>query len=65
MSNRDRKRRDYLKTLKDAILRLHECEADYFETVPVTEPYQGRIVWDGEVEVFDIRGHPKAKRAYT
>jgi hypothetical protein len=23
------------------------------------------IVWQGEVEVLDIRGHPKAKRAYA
>ena len=30
-----------------------------------TEEFQGETVWQGEVEVFDIRGHPKAKRAYA
>jgi hypothetical protein len=25
---------------------------------------EGRIVWEGAVEVFLLEGHPKAKRAY-
>jgi hypothetical protein len=33
--------------------------------VPVTETFQGQIVWQGEVEVFNVRGHPKAKRCYA
>ena len=33
--------------------------------MPVTEIFQGEIVWAGEVEVFDLIGHPKAKRAYA
>ncbi|MGC9940863.1 MAG: hypothetical protein ABSE48_03455 [Verrucomicrobiota bacterium] len=28
------------------------------------EVFQGKTLWDGEVEVFDLTGHPKAKRAY-
>jgi hypothetical protein len=27
--------------------------------------FQGQTVWQGEVEVFDLHGHPKAKRAYA
>jgi len=30
----------------------------------VHEVFQGRTVWQGEVEVFDLTGRPKAKRAY-
>ncbi|SRR6266498_119466 len=56
---------DYIKELQNAIRRLHGCESDYLETVPVTETFQGETVWQGEVEVFEIRGHPKAKRAYA
>ncbi len=56
---------DYIGELKKAIHRLHGCEAEYLETVPVTESFQGETVWKGDVEVFDIRGHPKAKRAYA
>lgn len=55
----------YLYDLKDAIRELYGCEADHVESVPVTETFQGRTVWEGEVEVFNIRGHPKAKRAYA
>jgi hypothetical protein len=55
----------YIEELQQAIRRLHGCESQYVETVPVTETFQGKTVWQGEVEVFDIRGHPKAKRAYA
>jgi len=30
----------------------------------VQEVFQGKTIWNGEVEVFDLNGHPKAKRAY-
>lgn len=56
---------DDIGELKKAIRRLHGCEADHVETVPVTETFQGQIVWQGEVEVFNVRGHPKAKRCYA
>lgn len=56
---------DYTGQLVDAIRRLHDCEATYLETVQVIETFQGQTVWEGEVEVFDILGHPKAKRAYA
>jgi hypothetical protein len=32
--------------------------------VPVHEIFQGQTAWTGDVEVFDLRGHPKAKRCY-
>lgn len=32
--------------------------------IPVTEIFRGQTIWQGEVEVFDLNGHPKAKRAY-
>jgi hypothetical protein len=32
--------------------------------VPVHEIFRGQTVWQGDVEVFDIKDHPKAKRAY-
>jgi hypothetical protein len=68
MSEADRvlaKRMDYIGELKTAIRNLHGCESEYVETVPVTESFRGETIWNGDVEVFDIRGHPKAKRAYA
>jgi hypothetical protein len=56
---------DYIGELKNLIRQLHGCEAEHAETVPVKEVFQGQTVWEGEVEVFNIRGHPKAKRAYA
>ena len=55
----------YIEELQAALLNLHGVTSQYVETVPVTETFQGETVWEGEVEVFDIRGHPKAKRAYA
>ena len=55
----------YIEELRDVIRRLHNAEARHVESVPVTESFQGKIVWDGIVEVFDIRGHPTAFRVYA
>lgn len=56
---------DYIEALQDAIKKLHGCDSTYVESVPVHEQFQGQTVWAGEVEVFEIRGHPKAKRCYA
>jgi hypothetical protein len=58
-------KRDYLDRLSVAVSQLHHCGAVYRETVPVSEVFRGETVWQGEVEVFDLNGHPKAKRAYA
>ena len=55
----------YLDELKDVIRHLHGGEATHIQSVPVKETYQGQTVWEGIVEVFDLRGHPKANRVYA
>ncbi len=55
----------YIEALQDAIKKLHGCDSTYVESVPVHEQFQGQTVWAGEVEVFDLHGHPKAKRCYA
>jgi hypothetical protein len=57
-------KQDYLDRLQGTVQRLHKCEAHWLRTVPVHEVFGGQTVWQGEVEVFDLTGHPKAKRAY-
>lgn len=52
----------HIEELKDVTHRLHGAEATHRESVPVKESFQGQTVWDGVVEVFDLRGHPKANR---
>lgn len=56
---------DYIEESQAAILNLHGCTSTYIESVSVHEEFQGETVWQGEVEVFEIEGHPKAKRAYA
>lgn len=55
---------DYIARLQTAVSQLHNCGAVHRQTVPVTEVFRGQTIWQGEVEVFDLNGHPKAKRAY-
>jgi hypothetical protein len=56
---------DYIARLQVAVSQLHDCGAVWRSTVPVHEMFQGKTVWQGDVEVFDLNGHPKAKRAYA
>lgn len=55
----------YLERLQLTVRHLHKCDAIYDRTVPVTESFQGTVIWNGEVEVFTLRGHPKAKTCYA
>lgn len=54
-----------LPALQDAIRHLHGCEATWLESVPVTEKFDGETAWDGEVQVFELHGHPGAARVYA
>jgi hypothetical protein len=57
-------KQDYIAQVQVAVSQLHNCGATYVKTVPVHEVFQGKTIWLGNVEVFDLNGHPKAKRAY-
>jgi hypothetical protein len=48
-----------------AVNHLHGCDSKHIESVPVEETFQGKMVWQGIVEVFSLKGHPKANRAYA
>jgi len=58
-------KQDYLARVMVAVTHLHKCGATYSKTVPVHEVFRGETVWQGDVEVFDLHGHPKAKRCYA
>jgi hypothetical protein len=55
----------YIEELRDVIRRLHGVEARHVESVPVKETFQGKTVWEGIVEVFELIGHPKAPKVYA
>jgi hypothetical protein len=53
-------------TIRLAISQTHGCDSVHVGTVPVRETFQGRTtVWNGDVEVFSLINHPKAKRLYA
>ena len=57
--------KDYIENLQAVIGKLHGCGSSHVETVPVHEVFKGQTVWKGDVEVFDLIGHPKSKRCYA
>lgn len=57
-------KQEYIGRLQLTIQHLHNCGAVHRDTVPVREVFQGKTLWQGDVEVFGLDGHPKAKRCY-
>ena len=56
---------EYIRELQGVIRRLHGADASHVESVAVKEAFQGKTVWEGVVEVFDLVGHPTAQRVYA
>ena len=56
---------DYIQAVQDAIRHMHGCASRHVATVPVLEAFQGKTVWQGDVEVFDLDGHPKACQCFA
>ena len=54
-----------IANLKTAIETMHRCKAVHFASEMVIELFRGEVAWDGIVETFDLRGHPKAKRCHA
>jgi hypothetical protein len=52
---------NYIRELQDVIRKLHGAESKHLESVPVKEIFQGKTVWEGIVEVFELAGHPTAQ----
>lgn len=51
--------------LSNSVSALLDAGARLVSTVPVHEESGGEIVWDGEVHVFELDGHPDADRCYA
>ena len=55
---------DYLKHLTRAVTAMHGS-CSHASTVKIREEINGEIVWDGEVEIFDLKENKEAKRAFA
>jgi hypothetical protein len=51
--------------LQTAVQQLLKCEALHEKTVFVDEKFEGKTIWQGEITVFELRGHPKAEKCYA
>lgn len=51
--------------LKHAVEVLHGCEANYVSSERVRESWGDTLVWDGEVSVFGLTGHPASTMCYA
>jgi hypothetical protein len=56
---------DYLELLQTAIRQKHKCDAVHRESVFVHESFEGKTIWKGDVEVFDLVDHPEAKKCFA
>jgi hypothetical protein len=53
-----------IPALAEAIRHMHDCGARHIERAHVREVAPtGELVWEGDVEVFDLVEHAGAKRA--
>jgi hypothetical protein len=56
---------EYLERLRIVLEQLHNCKAIHAASIPVHETSNGRTLWRGEVEVFNIVGNLRAKLCYA
>ncbi len=55
----------YLHYLSRAVEAMHGCPCSHVGNAKVHEMFEGQTVWEGEVEIFDLEGHPEATQAFA
>lgn len=56
---------NHIPDLRDTIAALHDCDCTHVETATVIEQMDGKTVWEGSVEIFDLISHPQATQAFA
>jgi hypothetical protein len=56
---------EHLQNLRDAVAALRGCDCSHSGTSRVVEFFEGRKVFDGDIETFTLSGHPKAVEAFA
>lgn len=52
-------------TIEERIKKEYGCDSRHVRSQRVYDDFEGRIAWQGTVEVFDLIDHPEAKQAYA
>jgi hypothetical protein len=55
----------YIEELREIIRELYGVLSTHVDSVPVKEVVDGKKVWEGIVEVFELHGLPNAPLAYA
>lgn len=56
---------EYITNLTDAVSAMHGVFCVHRATERVIELMDGKEVWNGNVEVFNLEGHSNATKAYA
>jgi len=62
--DRDVSRSADIKSLQAGFRREHGVKTVHVRTEQVTTMFRRQVAWHGDVEVFDIVGHPNVRRGY-
>jgi len=54
-----------IERLRDAMIRLHRCNATFVEMIPVDEVMADGSRWQASVAVFSLEGHDQAQSGYA
>ena len=54
-----------IKSIQQAVEGLHDCKATYRKKTHISEIYDGELVWEGYVYIFDLEDHPATRIAYA
>ena len=53
-----------VRRLQTVIQQRYGCQSKHVATIPSTEQCNGKILWQGEVQIFNLQGHGTAQRCY-
>ncbi len=59
------KTENWVQAHAEAVRRTHSCTPRYEHVIRVIEEFEGERVWERDVYVFALEGHPSAKKAYA
>lgn len=54
-----------IERMTEIVEQLHGAKARHVGSEFVREEFRGELVWEGEVQVFELEGHPMATSAYA
>ncbi len=58
-------RPEYVEHLRKAISKTFGLDSAHIETVKVVETFRGKVMFNGDVEVFTVTGQSDVARAYA